>query len=161
MLIASPTKSGTGLFIFGDYGDLSSLYKTVYEEANPLDEVSIRSKGQNQLLMNFAYEIRKAYSFYRLNDKMKFSGDSHELQYYGFKLIWTDILIFISVLRYNAGYIQLNRREQANMYLLEHAVESALFEYDPEGANAIQHLIGQRINISNPFVFINYQALHI
>lgn len=161
MLLAYPTKRGTGISVFGDYGDLSSLYKTVHDVASTLDENNIRSKAQNQLLMNFAYEIRKAYSGNRLTDKVKFASDNYELHYYGFQLIWTDVLIFISVLRHNAGYIQINKRDQANMYLLEHAVENALFEYDPEGANEIQHFIAQRMHISNPFAFIIYQALHI
>jgi hypothetical protein len=161
MLLAYPTKRGTGLSIFGDYGDLTNLYRTVHEVASSLDENNIRCKGQNQLLMNFAYEIRKAYSGERLMDEVKFVGDNHELHYYGFQLIWTDVLIFISVLRHNAGFIQTNKLDQANMYQLEHAIEKALFDYDPEGANEIQHFIGQRINITNKFAFIIYQALHI
>lgn len=155
-----PTKNGTGISIFGDYGDLNSLYSTVHEIANSLDENNDRLKAQSQLLMNFAYEIRKAYSGQRLTDKLTFSGDDKEMFYYGFQCVWTDILIFIFTLRHNAGYVQTDKLQQANLYMLEYVVEKALFQYDPEGANTIQHFIGQRISITNKYAFIIYQALH-
>ncbi|MUP39729.1 DUF6904 family protein [Labilibaculum euxinus] len=161
MLQGYPTKNGTGISIFGDYGDLNSLYSTVHEIANSLDEYNERLKAQHQLLMNFAYEIRKAYSGQRLTDKLIFNGDDKEMHYYGFQCVWTDILIFISALRHNAGYVQTDKLQQANMYMLEYVVERALFEYDSEGANFIQHFIGQRINVTNKYAFIIYQALHI
>ena len=53
MLQAYPTKSGTGLSIFGDYGDLKCLYGTINEMANTLDENNVRLKSQHQLLMKF------------------------------------------------------------------------------------------------------------
>jgi hypothetical protein len=161
MLQGYPTKSGTGISIFGDFGDLNSLYSNVHEIATSLDESNIRLKAQSQLLMNFAYEIRKAYSGQRLTDKLTFNGDDKEMHYYVFQCVWTDILIFISALRHNAGYIQTDKLCQANLYMLEYVTEKALFDYDPQGANMIQHYIGQRINITNQYAFIIYQALHI
>lgn len=161
MLQGYPTKNGTGISIFGDYGDLSSLYKTVHEIANSLDENNIQLQAQSQLLMNFAYEIRKAYSGQRLTDKLIFDGDDKELVYYGFHCVWTDLLIFISTLRHNAGFVQTDKLMQANLYLLEYITEKALFDYDAEGANLIRHFIGQRINITDKYAFIIYQALQI
>lgn len=161
MLQAYPTKKGTGVEIYGDYADLYSLYQTVHKMADTLDENNSHQKSQHQLLMNFAYEIRKGYSGSRLIDDISFIGDSTKLHYYGFQLVWTDILIFISTLRHNAGYINTEKLDQANMYMLEYVVEKALFAYDAEGANNIQHFIGQRINITNPLSFVIYQALQI
>ncbi|ALO17217.1 hypothetical protein L21SP5_03614 [Salinivirga cyanobacteriivorans] len=161
MLQGYPTKGGTGISIFGNYGDLRSLYSTVHEIANSLDEYNERLKAQHLLLMNFAYEIRKAYSGNRLTDKLVFEGDDKEMHYYGFNCVWTDILIFIATLRYNAGYIQTGKLYQANLYMLEYVVEKAMFDYNSQGANEIQHFIGQRINITNKYAFIIYQALHI
>lgn len=161
MLQGYPTKNGTGISIFGDYGDLNGLYSTIHEIANSLDENNVRLKAQNQLLMNLAYEIRKAYSGQRLKDTLIFSGDDKEMQYYGFQCVWTDILIFISVLRHNAGYVQTDKFQQANLYMLESVVEKALFDFDPVGANSIQYFIGQRINITNQYAFIIYQSLHL
>src|SRR5690606_7608824 len=116
MLQGYPTNNGTGISIFGDYGDLNSLYATVHEIANSLDQYNMRTKAQHQILMNFAYEIRKAYSDQRLTDKLIFDGDDKEMLYYGFHCVWTDILIFISALRHNAGYVQTDKLQQANLY---------------------------------------------
>ncbi|MBE2290196.1 MAG: hypothetical protein IAE95_11620 [Chitinophagaceae bacterium] len=160
MLQAYPTKSGTGITILGDYGDLASLYSTVQHVADTLKESNRYQKGQFQLLMNFCYEIRKAYSGQRDKEKITFdSGDEHS--YYAFRVVWTDILIFISVLRHNAGYAQSDKFNQACMYLVEYFVEKALFEYDPEGANIIKEFIAQRINIRDQYAFLIYQAVHI
>jgi hypothetical protein len=161
MLQGYPTKNGTGIAILGDYGDLTSLYETVHEISNTLDEFSIQTKGQYQLLMNLAYEIRKAYSGQRLIEKFKFDGDDHELHYFGFKVVWTDILIFIATLRHTAGYIRTNNLHQANLYMLEYVVERELSNYDKEGTSLITDSVERIINISNHFCFIIYQAIHI
>lgn len=161
MLQGYATKNGTGISIYGDYGDLKNLYNVVHTIATSLDSENKRTKGQHQLLMNFAYEIRKAYSGQRLNDKIYLDGNQHEMQYFGFNLVWTDVLIFIATLRYNAGFIQTNKLNQAILYILEYIIEEALFIYDPDGANVIKHYIGQRINITNEYAFIIYQAIHL
>lgn len=161
MLQGSPTKNGTGISIYGDYGDLKALYETAHGIAKAIDGESIESKAQTDLLMNFAYEIRKAYSGQRLNIKHIFEGDDKELSYYGFHCVWTDLLIFISVLRHNSGYIQTDKLQQANLYLLEYLIEKALFEYDAEGADSIKNFIGQKINITHKYAFILYQVLHL
>jgi len=161
MLQAFPTKNGTGAAIFGDYGDLRSLYDTAHHIAQTLDEQNRWQKGQNQLLMNFAYEIRKAYSGDRLTDEVRFPGEGHTLHYYGFQVVWTDLLIFISALRHNAGYIQTNRMHQANLYMLEHLTEKALFDYDQAGAAEIIMSITHGIAVGTEYAFIIYQAIHL
>lgn len=162
MLQGFPTRNGTGIAIWGDYGDLTSLYETVHEIANTLDDYSIHTKGQSQLLMNFAYEIRKAYSGQRLCDKFTFNGDNqHELRYYGFQIVWPDILIFLATLRHNAGYIKTNSLHQANLYMLEYVNEIGLKRYDLEGSLLIKEGVENRINIGNKYCFLLYQAVHI
>lgn len=69
MLQAYPTHNGTGVSIYGDYGDLKNLYDTVHEIAGSLDEYNTYQKGQHKLLMNFAYGIRKSMSGSRLNKR--------------------------------------------------------------------------------------------
>lgn len=161
MIQAYPTKNGTGISIFGDYGDLNGLYETVHHIANSLDEFNKFQKGQFKLLMNFAYEIRKAYSGQRLKEKFTYPNVDEIVDYYGFQLVWTDVLIFINVLRHNSGYIQTDKLHQANLYLLEYVVEKALLEYDAQGGNSIKELITRRINILDKYVFLIYQSLHI
>jgi hypothetical protein len=162
MLQSYPTKNGTGVSIFGDYADFNVLYDTIHHFANTLDEYkNKRQKAQVQLLMNFAYEVRKASYGQRLIEKFTYGGDNIEHTLYGLQLVWTDILIFISVLRHNAGYNQSDKLQQAILYNLEYAVESSLFAYDPVGANEIKNYIGQQINITDEYAFIIYQAIHI
>jgi hypothetical protein len=161
MLQSNATKSGTGLAIYGDYEDLMGLYDVIHYLASALDEDNVAQKGRHQLLMNFAYEIRKAYSGDRLTDQERFNTENPEIPYYGFQLVWTDILVFLAVMRHTAGYIETDKLQQAVMCLLEQVVEKALLEYDVEGAHSIKQLIGQRINVSNPYSFIIYQGLHI
>lgn len=160
MLQAHPTKKGTGIEIYGTHDDLVTLYHTVHKIATTLDEYNNFHKAQSQLLMNFAYEIRKGYDGCRLVSDTT-SDDEIVTRLYGFQLVWTDILIFISTLRHNAGYLKTNRLDQANMYILEDVTEKALFAYDAEGANEIKNFIGQRIDITNKLSFIIYQALQI
>lgn len=161
MLQAIPTKNGTGVSIYGDYGDLKSLYEAVHDVATSLNDSNKYQKGQHQLLMNFAYEIRKGYSGQRLTEEMRFPGEKQTLHYYGFQLVWTDVLIFISALRHNAGYIQTGRLHQASMYLLEYVIEHALDEYDRTGAAEIKNFIASGIAVSNEYAFIIYQAIHL
>lgn len=161
MLQAYPTKHGTGVAIYGDYGDLNALYETVHHIADSLDENDKFQKGQHLLLMNLAYEIRKAFSGYRLKEKFKYSRDDKAIEFYGFQLVWTDILIFIAVLRHNAGYITIDKLHQGTLYYLEYVVEKSLFEYDVTGAHEIKDFIAQRINVLDLHVFQIYQALHV
>ncbi len=161
MLQAFPTKNGTGISIFGDFRELNLLYDTIHHFGSILDENKYPEKAQHLLLMNFAYEVRKSFSGQRFTKKIKFEGDDFEHTLYGFQLVWTDILIFMNVLRFNAGFIQSDKLHQAVMYGLEYIVEQAMFDYDPEGANELKSFIGRRINIHSVYAFIIYQALHI
>ncbi|WP_394342750.1 DUF6904 family protein [Mucilaginibacter gilvus] len=45
---------------------MNALYETVDQIVNSLNEDNKHQKGQQQLLMNLAYEVRKAYSGHRL-----------------------------------------------------------------------------------------------
>lgn len=161
MLHASPTKNGTGITIYGDFGELGLLYEFIHHISCSLDEAGKHTKAQHQLLMNFAYEVRKAYSGMRLFKELEYSGDDKRYPNYGFQLVWTDILVFISTLRNCAGYISTNKLQQSILYQLEYAVEEAAATYDAEGAKLISDLLRHQINTSSEYAFIIYQALHI
>lgn len=158
MLYSTPTKKGTGISIFGDYYDLKSLYETVHHFTDSLSEENENQKGQSQLLMNFAYEIRKAYSGQRLTKTIEMNEVKNT--YYGCNLVWTDILLFINTLRHNAGYIQSEKAHQGILYTLEGIIDSAMMDYDPVGANMIQNHVTNRINITDKLVFLIYQSMH-
>lgn len=160
MLQATPTKNGTGISIYGDYGDLNSLYDTVHHVADALDESNIYQKGAHMLLLNFAYELRHAFQGTRLIQQVSFD-DEQSHHYYGFQLVWTDLLIFINTLRENAGFIMTDRKNQANLYMLEYVTEQALLKYDAVGAADIVPLFGRGLSTGGEMTFIIYQTLHI
>jgi len=161
MLQAFSTKSGTGVSIYGDHAELNSIHKTIHHFADTLDETNDAQKAQFQLLMNLAYEVRKASNGQRLIEPFIYPGDDIKHTLYGFQLVWTDALIFLHVLRHNAGYAQSTKLHQAHLYTLEHVVEKALVDYDPVGAEAIKQLLSRGFMMFDGYVFMLYQALHI
>lgn len=161
MLQGYPTKNGTGITIYGTPGDIEYLYHAVHDIAKHLDEDNQFQAAQCSLLMNFAYDLRKAYMGHRLKEEFTFTSSDEKYIFYGDHFVWTDILIFISTLRHNAGFTITDRLTQSMLYMLEHVVEKGLSDYDPQGANNIKEFIGHRIDITNKYAFIIYQALHI
>lgn len=160
MLQSNPTKKGTGIELWGDYGDLTSLYETIHKIGERLNEYKKEEKGQSDIIMGFAYEVRKAFQHSRLKEKFVFDSEN-KVEYLGFRYLWTDLLYLISVLRFNAGYVVLDKIDQANLYILEHSCKKALFDYDPKGAQQIQPFIGQKIDIHNDLVFLVLQGINI
>lgn len=69
MLQSNPTKKGTGIELWGDYGDLTRLYETIHKIGERLNEYKKEEKGQSDIIMGFAYEVRKAFQHSRLKDK--------------------------------------------------------------------------------------------
>lgn len=160
MLKTFPTKRGTGISIFGLADDLQYMYNVIHLLANSLDKGDLQLKGRHQLLMNFAYEVRKAYQGQRLKKRfIQESGD--EIIYHGFNIVWTDILIFQNVLRGQAGYMETTKRLQSVLYALEAGITDALYSYDPESAEEIIAFIENRFLVRGPYCFIIYQAVHI
>ena len=161
MLQGFPTKHGTGISIYGDYCDLRSLYLTIHRLTYRSTEDP--SHPHNAVLMNFAHEIRKAYSENRLKEKLTFDQE-HQIEYLGVRYLWTDLLITLSVLRHVAGFVTTMEVDQANLYLLDYITKQALNAYDPKGANILKEFIGQRIQINDPLLmqinaFINMDYL--
>lgn len=162
MLQANNTKNGTGIAIYGTYTELRMLYDTIHHFAETLSEYKHKSDAaQSKLLMNFAYEVRKAKDESRLKDKFEFIGDNTLHELLGFQLVWTDIVIFLNLLRHCAGYTQSDKMHQAILYNLEYAVETAMTDYDPHGAHLVKEFLRYRLNITDEFAFILYQAAHI
>lgn len=144
MLKGFTTKNGTGITIYGDYVDLKTIHNVIAkiservakEEDNPLFIA----------LMDFSYEVRKAYSGQRLKEKITFD-EFEAIEYYGFQYLWTDLIIFIKVLRHEASFAILNELDQSTLYLIEHTAKTSLSQYDLEGAAKLNNLFDYGINI--------------
>lgn len=163
MLQGYPTKKGTGITIYGDYFDLSSLYRTLHkvcETNNPSDNPPIV-----QVILNLAYEVRQSFSRNRLEETIKTLDESEKVEYLGFNYLWTDLLITLSAIRCRASYVVLNELDQSNLFLLEHITKDALDQFDTEGGARLKLYINQRIEISQPLLlpineYINIQYLN-
>ena len=163
MLQGFSTQYGTGITIYGDYNDLRSLYWTILKISEKT--LQVKDEPKSVTLAAFSYEVRKAYSEQRLKEELTFDGDRN-IEYFGFQYLWTDLLILLNVLRYQASYTTTSDLDQANLYLLEHITKKALDGYDPEGAASLKDLIGQRIDIGDPLLcqineFVNIEYLRI
>ena len=158
MIRAFPTKKGTGITIYGDYYDLTVLHDVIHEIAMTLDAYNESQCGKHQLLMNFAYEIRKAKEQSRKIEK--FDIDGEQVTYYGAQIIWPDILIFTNVLRQYAGFIAMDKLAQSTLYLLEYSIENAMIEYDEMGAKDLKSLISTGLYTDQKYIFQIYQTVH-
>ncbi len=125
MLMAEPTKNGTGITIMGDKFDLDELYETIHF----LENGSCFSGIQGEYLLAFAYEVRKARDNYRKDYKLRVDGETI-LTYQGFNMIWTEILFTVSQLRHSASFQPTLSNHQAVLYQLESIIERALISYD-------------------------------
>lgn len=158
MIRAYTTKKGTGIAIYGDYTDLNLLHEVIHKIAMALDADNDLQSGKHQLLMNFAYEIRKAKEQARLIENFDINGE--QVTYYGTQIVWPDILIFTNVLRQYAGYLAIDKLEQSMLYLLEYSIENAMLQYDEVGAKDLKKLISTGLYINQPYIFQLYQYVH-
>ncbi len=161
MLFSKPTPSGTGVTIYGQASELDLLYEVIHELADTLDEYEEEKKGRHQLLMCFAYDVRKALSGDIIKQEFVIKGSDGFVTHYGFSVVWIDVLLFTNVLRSQSEFFTDNKRHQALLYNLEMAVEAALIEYDEEGATEIIPLIGKGIDIRKKYIFLIYEHAHI
>ena len=126
MLLGKATKYGGGIVLYGDYYDLESLYNTVHE----ISKKSPIQGALNDVMLGFAYDIRKAYQKER--EEKNFGSDEYDkVVYRGERILWPTFLFQIALLRWSASFQPTNRGQQANLYRIEHCAETALYEYDP------------------------------
>lgn len=150
MIYATPTKHGSGIEIWGDINYLRSLYDTVRKLL--IGEFSANSEGQRcQIISAISYEIRHAFQ----GDRLMKEEDENDfkLTYLGFRYPWISLLCSISALRYNAGYISLDKLDLANLNILEYWTVTALHAYDPKGAHVIELFVNARIDITNEYIY--------
>lgn len=128
MLHAYPTKSGTGIDLFGHRDDLEALHETIHYLCGDTQAESER----HEHALSVAYDLRKSFEG---------SRDARQTEYgqlYGTQYTWPYILFYTSYYRHLAGYKSTTKMHQANLTLLEYCLESALIEYDAKvGAEMI------------------------
>lgn len=136
MLFSEPTQKGVGIALFGDVDDLRDLHETVHALCH---DGAAGHDDQQTHALSLAYEVRKAYEGQR-EERPRVAGQG---RYYGFRMTWPAVLFHASYLRQCAAFRPTRKDHHANLYRLEHCIESALLEYDPKvGAEVLRHSAG-------------------
>ena len=156
MLISRPTKKAAGIEIFGDFKDIESLHETVHF----LCDSSILVPQMEDYVLGLAYEIRHCYQGDRLKEYFGEKGvDGAE--YFGFRYLWPQFLVQLSLLRNVANSIKTNHEHQSNIFRLEHIALEALVKLDPKMASNIFALLPNLAELNHKnylFQFIDYQT---
>jgi len=128
MIIAKATENHKGIYILGDYLDLENLHNAIH---------SISKEGiiGEDIILSFAYDIRKAYYGNRSFEKISY-GDA-TLKYMKVEIAWPIAIVTANLIREYAGFINTSKEVQANIYRLESALENVLESNAMHNASAI------------------------
>lgn len=125
MLYAENNKRCSAIVIFGDYYDLRDVHTVIHY----LIDKGLLSPTMRDFLLEFAYDLRKAYEGSR--KVIERGGDSFDkATYRGVEIYWPYYLVYLRLLRQCAGRTNTLRRHQGVLYHLEGLVEQALLEVE-------------------------------
>ena len=127
MIIAEPTKYGAGITLYGDYYDLRNTYEVAHSLSKgvPLD-VTL-----GDFVLNFAYDVRKAYEGLREQKEFGFD-DQAKVAYFGVNILWPIFIPQLALLRWAASFHSTTREQQGVLFMLEAQCEAALKNIDPK-----------------------------
>lgn len=152
------TKKATGVALYGKIDDLLHLHEVVHHLSDAADPEDNNTKGMNLLMMNFAYEIRKACGGSRLTG----AADDKTLNgKVGFQLVWPDIFLYTNALRQAAGKSINDEALLLQLDELENVLKIAIEKFDKKAAEGLTPYIGKRICTDDPYIFQLYQSIHV
>ena len=161
MIRAETTKHGTGIQIWGDYGDLKFLYETTSKlmltKENTQNKYAI---AREDLISSFCYELRHAYQGKRDSIFINYTKEESEEEspYFGFKIDWITYIITLSCLRENMKLVTINEADIANIRLLEFWGKKAMRDFDEKGAALLEKFIDVGVLIDE-YVYLIYQQI--
>lgn len=157
MITAETTKHGTGIQIWGDYGDLKFLHETVSKlmltKENTQNKYAI---ARGHLISFIYYELRQAYQGKR--DSISINYTEKESPYFGFKIDWITYIITLSCLRDNMKLVTIDEADIANIRLLEFWSKKALRKFDKKGAALLEKYIDVGV-LTDEYVYIIHRQL--
>ena len=157
MITAETTKHGTGIQLWGDYGDLKFLYETVSKlmltEENTQNKYAI---ARGNLISFFCYELRHAYQGDR--DSISINYTEKESPYLGFKIDWITYIVTLSCLRDNMKLVTIDEADIANIRLLEFWGKKAMQEFDKKGAALLEKYMNVGV-LTDEYVYLIHQHL--
>lgn len=143
MLVAFPTTHGTGVTLYGDPGDLSSLHFTLLK----MSGLNGRKDwvAQSEMLSNYAYSIKSA----ARGDCVKRTIQVADVpvKAYGINFLWTEVLFTIALCEEGRSWNLADAVDHVNLLLLRTQLFHAMNAYDVVGAKQLQHFIGQRMDM--------------
>ena len=154
MIIFIPTKRGTGVKVYGDYGDLRSLYDTFAKLSE--ENKDIAGRQRNKVLGNMSYEVFQAIQNHRPFERYDYGIGLYAL-YYSFYIDWMTLLFTPACLRYNAMYTMLDEKDLSNLLLLEYNCKEAIKRYDPQSYVNIEWFINGYIKPTYKSIYFSYQ----
>lgn len=118
------TTKNAGISLWGDSVSLEELYDLTHK---CWDSLSITDETLRDILYNFSYDLRKAYSGARDYDYIEDSS-KERIPIYGVKINWLLVLLSINYIRYSFAYLETTKKDQSIIYLLEYYVEKIVNE---------------------------------
>lgn len=154
MLIIEPTKKGVGVSIWGDYGDLRTLYDLFSNYLNMEHNEGTRQMGR--LLSVMSYSIRHAFQHERLKKTFCYDSDN-KVTYYGFNTDWITLFFSVRCLRTCVSLMPSNELIQSEMYLFESLVKTSIKSYDISSYHKLLPYIEYQIPSNDKLVYILHQ----
>ena len=154
MIVFMPTKRGTGVKVYGDYGDLRSLYDTFIKLSQESKDIANRQR--NKVLSNMSYEVFQAIQNHRSFERYDYGTGLYAF-YYSFYIDWMTLLFVLACLRHNAMYTILDEKDLSNLLLLEYNCKEAIKRYDSQSYVNIEWLINGFIKPTYKSIYFSYQ----
>ncbi len=161
MISGKTTPNGTGIILQGDFYDLDFLYSTVHTC------VDLHQKGKEepspfaQILLNFAYELRKTKYGAREIVVFRTALNSATHDYFACPFVWTDMFAFLICLEPYKYNKRLSMLQKAHMNLLKCVVIQTLSEFDPVSAKRITEAFYLPLSANSKYSFLAFQELHL
>lgn len=132
MLELTVTPNRAGLTLWGDYECLKRLHEFIHR----LTEKSGYIGTKDGFVLGLAYDVRKAFQGQRSQDTYT-CNDTDHYRLYGVEILLPLILVQSVILREAMAFTPTSKLDQAIMFELEHAIESALMKAAPQAFNDI------------------------
>ncbi len=147
MLCATNNKSHSSLVIYGDYYDLRDVHRMVHD----LCEYGGLSPALMDFLLEFAYDLRKAYEGKR--EKEEFGSDwLDKVNYRGVTIYWPYYVVYLRLLRQCASHLSTKRWQQGVLYQLEGLVEQTLSDARGDIPGRVTHWIDHSLGFDADYL---------
>ncbi|MDF0604245.1 hypothetical protein HZU77_001070 [Neisseriaceae bacterium TC5R-5] len=146
MLELQLTPRHAGLYLWGDFAALESLYRFIHHVLRESSHI----EDKRGFVLNLADDICRALN-HQDDDRyrIRFDDDNHPTRFkdersrvYGLPALWPMLLTQLGLLRYGMAFMPTNKLDQAIMFELEYIVERGLRAAIPIMADEVLYSVG-------------------